>query len=61
MKRVLLCVLLFAPVLLLSGCTFDEMFEKNQQKDGDDIQVIQDVWPQALDQVFQAHTTTWQN
>ena len=38
--------------ILLSGCSFDEAFENNQQRDGDDMNVIQDVWPQALDQAL---------
>ncbi|MEI7557518.1 MAG: hypothetical protein WCJ45_01375 [bacterium] len=29
--------------LLLSGCGFDEPLERNQQHDGDDINVIQDI------------------
>jgi hypothetical protein len=36
----------------LSGCNFDESFERNQEHDGDDIDVIKNIWPQALDKAF---------
>ncbi len=36
----------------MSGCGFDEPLERNQQHDGDDINVIQDIWPQALDKML---------
>lgn len=43
--------------LFLSGCGLDETFESNQKNDGDDINIIQDVWPQALDQMLQSRST----
>ena len=57
MKRILLISLSLSTLLLLSGCGFDESLEKNQLRDGDDLRVIGDVWPQALDQVMQLHST----
>lgn len=38
--------------LFLGGCSFDESLESSQQRDGDDMNVIQDIWPQALDQML---------
>lgn len=52
MKSSLFFLSLVSLSLLLSGCSFDESFEKNQQHDGDDMNVIQNVWPQALDQML---------
>ena len=52
MKSNLLIILLISFSLFLSGCDFDEMFESNQQHDGDDMNVIRDIWPQALDQML---------
>ena len=45
-------LLLLSLSLFLSGCSFDESLEGNQQHDGDDMNVIQNIWPQALDQVL---------
>ena len=53
MKSKLLIILLVSLSLFLSGCNFDESFESNQQHDGDDMDVIRDIWPQALDQMLQ--------
>lgn len=58
MKSKVLIILLVSLSLFLSGCNFDETFESNQQHDGDDMNVIRDIWPQALDQVFQWKKTT---
>ncbi len=58
MKSKLLIVLLVSLSLFLSGCNFDETFESTQQHDGDDMNVIRDIWPQALDQVFQWKKST---
>lgn len=54
MKYRFLFLFLIPSLLLLSGCEFDEVFESSQAHDGDDINVLQDVWPQALDKVFGA-------
>jgi len=43
MKSPLLLLLLVSFSFLLSGCGLDESFESNQQNDGDDINIIQDV------------------
>lgn len=45
-------------MLGISGCGFDEPLETTQQHDGDDINILQDVWPQALDQVIRWQTQT---
>ena len=52
MKSKLVLLFLCSTLLFLSGCGFDESLEKTQQNDGDDINVIQDIWPQALDQAL---------
>ncbi|EKD25216.1 MAG: hypothetical protein ACD_80C00102G0008 [uncultured bacterium (gcode 4)] len=57
MKSPLLLLLLVSFSFLLSGCGLDESFESNQQNDGDDINIIQDVWSQALDQMLQSRST----
>lgn len=44
-------------LLFLSGCTFDEPLEKTQINDNDDINIIQEIWPQALDQMLGATYT----
>lgn len=44
--------------LLLSGCSLEEAFESREQRDGDDINVIQDVWPQAFDQALNLDPNT---
>jgi len=62
MRYIVIFLLISSSVLFLSGCGFDEKFETTQQHDGDDINVLQDVWPQVLDQVRQtSHTSTGQN
>jgi hypothetical protein len=43
MKSKLLLVLLISLSLFLSGCNFDESFERNQEHDGDDIDVIKNI------------------
>lgn len=48
-------LLLGALFLIVSGCSFDEAFEKETteaQKDGDDINIIQEIGPQSLDSVI---------
>jgi hypothetical protein len=52
MKSQLILFFVLFLSLVLSGCNFDEGFEDNQQMDGDDFNVIQDIWPQALDQIM---------
>lgn len=52
MKSKLLILSLVSLSLFLSGCGFDESLESNQQHDGDDMNVIQNIWPQALDQML---------
>lgn len=54
MKYKLLILSVISLSLFLSGCSLDEMFETNQQHDGDDINVVRDIWPQALDQMLQS-------
>jgi predicted small secreted protein len=43
MKSCLFFLSLASLSLLLNGCNFDESFEKDQQHDGDDMNVIQTV------------------
>ncbi len=50
MRYKLFFVLLLS--IVLSGCSIEETFENPQQRDGDDLNVIQDVWPQAFDQML---------
>jgi len=57
MKIKLNILLLFSILLFLSWCSFDESFEKNSQRDGDDMDVIQNIWPQALDQALQINSS----
>ncbi len=57
MKTKISLLLLLSLSLLLSGCGFDESLESNQQHDGDDMNVIQDIWPQALDKILQSNTS----
>ena len=57
-KRFLLLWLFVLP--FLHGCGFDENIETHQQKDGDDLNVIQNIWPQALDQAL-SNTATHTN
>jgi len=52
MQSKLSILLLISFSLLLSGCGFDESLETSQQHDGDDMNVIQNIWPQALDQML---------
>ena len=66
MKSKLLVIIIISLSLFLSGCGFDESLETNQQHDGDDINVVQNVWPQALEKVFQPKNSvtvpaSWQN
>jgi len=59
MKYKLFLLLLF--FIVLSGCSVEETLENQQQRDGDDLNVIQDVWPQAFDQMlnFDPRTIVW--
>ena len=59
LKRFLLLWLIVLP--FLHGCGFDESLESSQQKDGDDLNVIQNIWPQALDQALHATPTNTSN
>ena len=52
MKHTHYLLLFLSLSLVLSGCSFDESLEATQQHDGDDIGVIQNIWPQALDQML---------
>ena len=52
MQSKLFVLLFICFSLLLSGCGFDESLETSQQHDGDDIGVIENIWPQALDQML---------
>jgi len=52
MQSKLFVLLFICFSLLLSGCGFDESLEASQQHDGDDIGVIENIWPQALDQML---------
>ena len=58
MKSKVLIIFLVSLSLFLSGCDFDEMFESNQQHDGDDMNVIKNIWPQALDQMLWSEKST---
>ena len=57
MKHKLLLVVCSLSLLVVGGCSFDESLETSQQHDGDDINVIQDVWPQALDKVLYGYAS----
>jgi len=43
MKYKLSLIMVLALSLSLSGCGFDESAESTQQRDGDDMNVIQDI------------------
>ncbi|MEI8008361.1 MAG: hypothetical protein WCI00_02745 [bacterium] len=43
MKTKISLLLIVSLSFLLSGCGFDESLENNQQHDGDDMNVIQDI------------------
>jgi len=58
MKTNISLLLIVSLSLLLSGCGFDESLESNQQHDGDDMNVIQNIWPQALDKMLQSNATS---
>ena len=64
MKHTHYLLLFLSLSLVLSGCSFDESLETTQQHDGDDIGVIQNIWPQALDQMLwwttsSIHSQSW--